>query len=182
MLCWNPIFIGSPPVCSREDFQRIPELAINPLGDRIINAFFPEGWAVPVACLLFLEILFCFFLRSVRYRFESHPPQIWTRPSGFSLVADWLQRSSIFSANSVFEKSRLGFLYRVLSVYLKVVWLFNQSESWKSDVFRCIVKMRRHLNVSHSFYWLQMHSCCTVFWLLCFKKKLENRGGVRFIL
>lgn len=29
---------------SREDFQRIPELAINPLGDRIINAFFPEGW------------------------------------------------------------------------------------------------------------------------------------------
>ncbi|KAA8581863.1 hypothetical protein FQN60_008603 [Etheostoma spectabile] len=27
----------------REDFQRIPELAINPLGDRIINAFFPEG-------------------------------------------------------------------------------------------------------------------------------------------
>lgn len=32
---------------SREDFQRIPELAINPLGDRIINAFFPEGW-VPI--------------------------------------------------------------------------------------------------------------------------------------
>uniref|UniRef100_A0A671KE34 Calcineurin-like EF-hand protein 1 n=1 Tax=Sinocyclocheilus anshuiensis TaxID=1608454 RepID=A0A671KE34_9TELE len=30
---------------SREDFQRIPELAINPLGDRIINAFFPEGVA-----------------------------------------------------------------------------------------------------------------------------------------
>ncbi|TST98561.1 Calcineurin B homologous protein 1 [Bagarius yarrelli] len=28
---------------NREDFQRIPELAINPLGDRIINAFFPEG-------------------------------------------------------------------------------------------------------------------------------------------
>ncbi|XP_075469562.1 calcineurin B homologous protein 1 [Ascaphus truei] len=28
---------------SREDFQRIPELAINPLGDRIINAFFVEG-------------------------------------------------------------------------------------------------------------------------------------------
>uniref|UniRef100_A0A4W3K402 Calcineurin-like EF-hand protein 1 n=1 Tax=Callorhinchus milii TaxID=7868 RepID=A0A4W3K402_CALMI len=27
---------------SREDFQRIPELAINPLGDRIIN-FFPES-------------------------------------------------------------------------------------------------------------------------------------------
>uniref|UniRef100_UPI00358E8CB2 calcineurin B homologous protein 1 n=1 Tax=Myxine glutinosa TaxID=7769 RepID=UPI00358E8CB2 len=28
---------------SRDDFQRIPELAINPLGDRIINAFFAEG-------------------------------------------------------------------------------------------------------------------------------------------
>ncbi|XP_056268623.1 calcineurin B homologous protein 1-like [Pseudoliparis swirei] len=25
------------------DFQKIPELAINPLGDRIINAFFPVG-------------------------------------------------------------------------------------------------------------------------------------------
>ncbi|MGH0160549.1 UNVERIFIED_CONTAM: hypothetical protein FKN15_050322 [Acipenser sinensis] len=30
-------------VLNREDFQRIPELAINPLGDRIINTFFPEG-------------------------------------------------------------------------------------------------------------------------------------------
>ncbi|XP_062040337.1 calcineurin B homologous protein 1-like [Lepus europaeus] len=28
---------------SREDFLRIPELAINPLGDRIISAFFSEG-------------------------------------------------------------------------------------------------------------------------------------------
>uniref|UniRef100_A0A8C5LIJ4 EF-hand domain-containing protein n=1 Tax=Jaculus jaculus TaxID=51337 RepID=A0A8C5LIJ4_JACJA len=28
---------------SREDFQRIPQLAINPLGDRISNAFFSEG-------------------------------------------------------------------------------------------------------------------------------------------
>ncbi|MBZ3882614.1 Calcineurin B homologous protein 1 [Sciurus carolinensis] len=28
---------------SREDFQRIPELAINPLGDRIISAFIPDG-------------------------------------------------------------------------------------------------------------------------------------------
>lgn len=59
-----------------------------------------------------------------------------------------------------------------------VFWLFNQSESWKPDVFRCIIKMpksqmRRHLNVSHSFYWLQMHSCCTVFWFLCFKKNLR---------
>uniref|UniRef100_X1Z2A7 EF-hand domain-containing protein n=1 Tax=Capitella teleta TaxID=283909 RepID=X1Z2A7_CAPTE len=28
---------------SREDFLRIPELAINPLGDRIVHAFFMEG-------------------------------------------------------------------------------------------------------------------------------------------
>uniref|UniRef100_A0A915KJY3 Uncharacterized protein n=1 Tax=Romanomermis culicivorax TaxID=13658 RepID=A0A915KJY3_ROMCU len=27
---------------SREDFLRIPELAINPLGDRIVNAFYTE--------------------------------------------------------------------------------------------------------------------------------------------
>ncbi len=27
----------------REDFHRIPELAINPLGDRIVNAFFCES-------------------------------------------------------------------------------------------------------------------------------------------
>ncbi|KAI4880102.1 hypothetical protein NFI96_023490 [Prochilodus magdalenae] len=38
---------------SREDFQRIPELAINPLGDRIINAFFPEGSCPP----FFLSLL-----------------------------------------------------------------------------------------------------------------------------
>ncbi len=30
-------------VFSREDFLRIPELAINPLGDRIVHAFFMEG-------------------------------------------------------------------------------------------------------------------------------------------
>lgn len=56
-ICCVVIFI-SPHACSREDFQRIPELAINPLGDRIINAFFPEGWVVPVIGLLSLEILF----------------------------------------------------------------------------------------------------------------------------
>lgn len=28
---------------SREDFLRIPELAINPLGDRIVHAFFEDG-------------------------------------------------------------------------------------------------------------------------------------------
>ncbi|XP_047355993.1 calcineurin B homologous protein 1 isoform X2 [Vespa velutina] len=30
---------------SREDFLRIPELAINPLGERIVNAFFDESVA-----------------------------------------------------------------------------------------------------------------------------------------
>jgi Ca2+-binding EF-hand superfamily protein len=28
---------------TREDFLRIPELAINPLGDRIVHAFFNDG-------------------------------------------------------------------------------------------------------------------------------------------
>ena len=28
---------------TREDFLRIPELAINPLGDRIVHAFFRDG-------------------------------------------------------------------------------------------------------------------------------------------
>jgi len=27
--------------CSREDLLRIPEISINPLGDRIVDAFFP---------------------------------------------------------------------------------------------------------------------------------------------
>ena len=31
---------------SREDFLRIPELAINPLGDRIVHAFFKVGYIV----------------------------------------------------------------------------------------------------------------------------------------
>ena len=30
---------------TREDFLRIPELAINPLGDRIVHAFFRDGHA-----------------------------------------------------------------------------------------------------------------------------------------
>lgn len=34
---------GSNGFLSREDFLRIPELAINPLGDRIVHAFFQES-------------------------------------------------------------------------------------------------------------------------------------------
>ena len=41
MLCnINKIYILF--LYSREDFLRIPELAINPLGDRIVHAFFQE--------------------------------------------------------------------------------------------------------------------------------------------
>lgn len=34
---------GESGTLSREDFLRIPELAINPLGDRIVHAFFEDG-------------------------------------------------------------------------------------------------------------------------------------------
>uniref|UniRef100_A0A2K5HUF4 EF-hand domain-containing protein n=1 Tax=Colobus angolensis palliatus TaxID=336983 RepID=A0A2K5HUF4_COLAP len=34
---------GETGTLSQEDFLRIPELVIDPLGDQIINAFFPEG-------------------------------------------------------------------------------------------------------------------------------------------
>lgn len=36
---------------TREDFLRIPELAINPLGDRIVHAFFRDGYANGIADL-----------------------------------------------------------------------------------------------------------------------------------
>lgn len=42
---------------SREDFLRIPELAINPLGDRIVNAFFEEGGSDRVNFLQFMQVL-----------------------------------------------------------------------------------------------------------------------------
>uniref|UniRef100_UPI00398E955C calcineurin B homologous protein 2 n=1 Tax=Pristiophorus japonicus TaxID=55135 RepID=UPI00398E955C len=44
---------------SREDFQRIGELAVNPLGDRIINAFFPDGNQT-LDFRSFIRILACF--------------------------------------------------------------------------------------------------------------------------
>ncbi|KAM9577761.1 calcineurin B homologous protein 1-like [Trichechus inunguis] len=43
---------------SWEDFQQIPELVINPLGDRIISAFFPEGED---------QVNFCGFIRTLAY-------------------------------------------------------------------------------------------------------------------
>lgn len=42
---------------SREDFLRIPELAINPLGDRIVNAFFDESGNDRVNFLQFMQVL-----------------------------------------------------------------------------------------------------------------------------
>ncbi|XP_048378602.2 calcineurin B homologous protein 2 isoform X2 [Stegostoma tigrinum] len=44
---------------SREDFQQIGELAVNPLGDRIINAFFPDGKQT-LDFRSFIRILACF--------------------------------------------------------------------------------------------------------------------------
>lgn len=42
---------------SRVDFLRIPELAINPLGDRIVNAFFEESGTDRVNFLQFMKVL-----------------------------------------------------------------------------------------------------------------------------
>ncbi|XP_078097761.1 calcineurin B homologous protein 2 [Mustelus asterias] len=44
---------------TREDFQRIGELAVNPLGDRIINAFFPDE-KQSLDFRSFVRILACF--------------------------------------------------------------------------------------------------------------------------
>lgn len=42
---------------SREDFLRIPELAINPLGDRIVHAFFAGSHDDRVNFLQFMQVL-----------------------------------------------------------------------------------------------------------------------------
>ncbi|XP_077299759.1 calcineurin like EF-hand protein 1 elm [Arctopsyche grandis] len=42
---------------SREDFLRIPELAINPLGDRIVHAFFDGSHDDRVNFLQFMQVL-----------------------------------------------------------------------------------------------------------------------------
>lgn len=42
---------------SREDFLRIPELAINPLGDRIVHAFFQQSCSDRVNFLQFMQVL-----------------------------------------------------------------------------------------------------------------------------
>ncbi|KAI8784298.1 calcineurin Bous protein 1 [Biomphalaria glabrata] len=42
---------------SRADFLRIPELAINPLGDRIVHAFFKESNSVTVNFRDFMRVL-----------------------------------------------------------------------------------------------------------------------------
>ena len=45
-------------ICSREDLLRIPEIHINPLGDRIVDAFFPVHHERQV-CMKFLVIWNC---------------------------------------------------------------------------------------------------------------------------
>jgi len=47
---------GESGTLSREDFLRIPELAINPLGDRIVHAFFEDGRS-EVNFLQFMQVL-----------------------------------------------------------------------------------------------------------------------------
>ncbi|XP_026476933.1 calcineurin B homologous protein 1 [Ctenocephalides felis] len=42
---------------SRDDFLRIPELAINPLGDRIVHAFFAQSHDDRVNFLQFMQVL-----------------------------------------------------------------------------------------------------------------------------
>ena len=42
-------------IFSREDFLRIPELAINPLGDRIVHSFFTERSVLVFFILTFLD-------------------------------------------------------------------------------------------------------------------------------
>lgn len=42
---------------SREDFLRIPELAINPLGDRIVHAFFGDSGSDRVNFRQFMQVL-----------------------------------------------------------------------------------------------------------------------------
>lgn len=44
----------------REDFLRIPELAINPLGDRIVHVFFEEGGSDRVNFRQFMQVLATF--------------------------------------------------------------------------------------------------------------------------
>lgn len=45
---------------SRDDFLRIPELAINPLGERIVHAFFDESGSDRVNFCQFMQVLACF--------------------------------------------------------------------------------------------------------------------------
>jgi calcineurin B homologous protein 1 len=48
---------GNSGTLSREDLLRIPELAINPLGDRIVHAFFQEGTGDSINFLQFMQVL-----------------------------------------------------------------------------------------------------------------------------
>lgn len=54
---------------TREDFLRIPELAINPLGDRIVHAFFYESKNTDEEKVDFKVIVLKFTIRFIRLLF-----------------------------------------------------------------------------------------------------------------
>lgn len=120
-LFWKNMFwlIISPRVCSREDFQRIPELAINPLGDRIINAFFPEGWVVRVLKILFFAVLCILGLSHNHHKSErGHPAaQLWLpdcRLETLSLFCQFCVWTGVFD-------HCMFFLY-ILQLFFCFIW------------------------------------------------------------
>merc|ERR1712088_294574 len=57
---------------TREDFLRIPELAINPLGDRIVHAFFYESKSQGEEKVDFKDFVRVVSLHLVEFRKENH--------------------------------------------------------------------------------------------------------------
>ncbi|CAH1406118.1 unnamed protein product [Nezara viridula] len=55
---------------SRDDFLRIPELAINPLGERIVHAFFYESGRDRINFPQFMQVLAC--LRPIKQMTDNH--------------------------------------------------------------------------------------------------------------
>lgn len=174
MLCWNLIFYRFSSCLQSRRFPEDPRVGHQSAGRQNHQCLLSWG----VSCPCYLSAVFgnlVFFLRSVRYRFESHPPQLWTRPSGFSFVAAWLQRGSVFSANSVFEKSKLGFFFTGLfgcSISLKV-----ENKMFSDVSLKCV----GILMLAVAFIGYRCILVALVFGS-CASKKLENRGGMRFIL
>ena len=62
---------------TREDFLRIPELAINPLGDRIVHAFFYESKNTDEEKVDFKVLVFIQIVEFVRLLFCSRTLSVW---------------------------------------------------------------------------------------------------------